>query len=87
MVEVTVGVDDGAQTLAGFRQHCVAHLAGEPRVLLGVNDEQTLAGLDRARIGVTARPDPRMDAVGQGHEMGFSIFLFSHSRTSDVYED
>jgi len=62
VIEVAVGVDDGAQRLAGLRQHRAAQLAASRGLLLGVDDDDAVRSLDRARIGVAAGADPGMHA-------------------------
>ncbi len=75
VIEVAVGVDHRAQRLAGRCLDGSAELAGEPRILLGVDDDGAGRRLDRAGVGVAASADLGMDARRDGDEMGFGRLL------------
>ena len=63
--------DQHADRLAGLRLDRGTKLARQARILLRVDGDDPLWGLDRAGIGVAARADPGMDAVGDGQKLCF----------------
>ena len=85
VIEVAMGIDDGARRLAGLGERSIAKRARQPRILLGVDDDKAVRRFDRAGIGIAAGADPRMDALGDGDEMGFA-FVFGHARRFDNRE-
>jgi hypothetical protein len=50
-------------------------LAGEPRILLGIDDDDAFGSFDRTCIGVAAGADPGMHPVGDGDEMRFALLF------------
>ena len=62
-------IDQHAHRLAGLALDRGAKRPRQPRILLRVDREQPMRGVDRAGIGIPAGADPGMDAVGDGQEL------------------
>ena len=56
VIEMAVRVDQHAQRLVHVRLQRIAELARKARVLLRIDDEQSVRRLDRAGIGIAADP-------------------------------
>ena len=77
VIEMAVSVDQHSQRLAGRRTDCVPEHPPKARILLSIDDEHPVRGLDCTGVGIAAGPDPSMDAWGHGHEPRFIYHAFS----------
>nr|WP_201159347.1 hypothetical protein [Rhodoplanes elegans] len=70
MIEVIMRVDDGADRLAELIGERGSEGAGEALVLLGVDDEKRVAGVDRAGVGFAVGTAPHIGAGADRLELG-----------------
>jgi hypothetical protein len=70
-------VDQHTQWLVHSRGQRIAELPRQTRILLGIDNEESIRRFDCTGVGITARSDPGMDIGRDGHKLRFAAHRVS----------